>query len=31
MLDFRVKQNQSITQSIPECKNINRNGEEEGN
>ena len=30
-LDYLVKQNDQISQSMPECENINRDGEDEGN
>jgi len=30
-LDCLIKQNDQLSQSMPECENINRDGEEEGN
>jgi hypothetical protein len=30
-LDYLIKQNDQISQSMPECENINRDGEDEGN
>ena len=30
-LDYLIKQNDLLSQSMPECENINRDGEEEGN
>jgi hypothetical protein len=31
MLDYLIKQNDQMSQSMPECENINRNGEDENN
>jgi len=29
MLDYLVKQNDQVSQSMPECENISKNGEDE--
>ena len=31
MLEYLIKQDDQISQSMPECENIIRDGEEEGN
>jgi len=31
MLDYLIKQNDQMSQSMPECENINRDGEDENN
>ena len=31
MLEYLIKQDDQISQSMPECENINRDGEEEDN
>jgi len=31
ILDYLIKQNDQMSQSMPECENINRDGEDENN
>jgi len=31
MLDYLIKQDDQMSQSMPECENISRDGEDEGN